>query len=167
MASAYIHERPDWPDFTNWYDDILAPYGHLIALVLLTFGPAWALAIFLPEATPHRWGIVIAAAVIGAFLTPMGMLALSMFDTVTALNPMALVWSIQRIPGPYFVAAIAFGVVIGAYLLCDVFIGKILPVPFVGRLVAGCLNLYLVAVAMRILGLLYWSKKAELGWFIR
>ena len=97
----------------------------------------------------------------------MGMLALSMFDTFTALNPMALVWSILRIPGHYVVAAVAFGLVIGAYIFCDAFVGTILPVPFVGSLVAGCLNLYLLAVAMRILGLLYWTKKAELGWFIR
>jgi len=90
-----------------------------------------------------------------------------MFDTVTALNPMALVWSILRIPGHYVVAAVAFGLVIGAYIFCDAFVGTILPVPFVGSLVAGCLNLYLLAVAMRILGLLYWTKKAELGWFIR
>jgi len=160
-------EPPDWPDFTNWYDDILAPYGHLISLVVLTYFPAWALAVFLPETTPFRSGLVIAATVIGSFLAPMGMLALSMFDTFTALNPMALVWSILRIPGHYFVDAVAFGTVIGAYMFCDAFIGTILPVPFVGRLVAGCLNLYLLAVAMRILGLLYWTKKQELGWFIR
>jgi len=160
-------EPPDWPDFTNWYDDILVPYGHLLALVVLTFGPAWALAFFLPPKTAYYGPLVITAAVMGAFLAPMGTLALSMFDNVGALNPLALVWSILRIPGLYLLAAIAFGLVIGAYFFCDLFVGKILPIPFVGRLVAGCLNLYLLAVAMRILGLLYWSKKEELGWFHR
>jgi hypothetical protein len=158
---------PDWPDFTNWVDDILVPYFHLIALVALTFGPAWVIAVFLPATTPYYWALVIATTVAGAFLAPMGMLALAMFDTVTALNPMTLIWSIQRIPWHYLVAAIAFESVIGAYVFCEAFVGKVVPIPFLGSLVAGCLNLYLLAVAMRILGLLYWSKKEELGWFSR
>ncbi len=155
---------PDWPDFTNWVDDILIPYGHLLALVVLSFGPAWAAARFLPETLWYYQGTVIAATLIGAFLAPMGMLALAMFDTVTALNPVGLVWSILKIPRHYLVAALAFELVIGAYVCSETLFSKFLPVPFLGDLVAGCVNLYLLAVAMRILGLLYWSKKEQLGW---
>jgi len=158
-------DPPDWPDFTNWYDDILAPYGHLIALVVLTFGPSVLLGIFLPKTAAWSEALVMAAIVAGAFLAPMAMLALAMFDTVAALNPAALILSIARIPGHYIVGAVAFGLVIGAYMVTDATIEAVFPVPFLGSLVAGFVNLYLVAVAMRILGLLYRCKKDALGWF--
>lgn len=160
-------EPPDWPDFTNWGDDILMPYFHLAALVLLSFGPAILLGIFLPEHQTFRAGWILLATALGAFLAPMGMLALSVFDSVGALNPVALVWSISRIPGYYLAAAIAFELVIAVYMKSEDLIGGVLSSGFLAYIIAGFLNLYLMAVAMRILGLLYRAKKAELGWFSR
>lgn len=97
----------------------------------------------------------------------MGMLALAMFDTVTALNPVSLVWSIMRIPGPYVMATAAFGLAITAFFFCDTLIGLVLPAPFLGYVISGFVSLYFVAVAMRIMGLLYWSNQGRLGWFSR
>src|SRR4030095_17267492 len=97
------------------------------------------------------------------FLTPVAMLSLAMVDTVTALNPIALVLSIARIPGSYLVAAIAFGLVIGAYMTAEDIIGRLLPVPLLGYVLAGFLNLYLLAGGMRLLGLLFWNKKERLA----
>src|SRR4030095_17239600 len=97
------------------------------------------------------------------FLTPVAMLSLAMVDTVTALNPIALVWSIARIPGSYLVAAIAFGLVIGAYMTAEDIIGRLLPVPLLGYVLAGFLNLYFLAVAMRLLWLLYLTHEQKIG----
>lgn len=155
---------PDWPDFTNWLEDMIMPYFQLAALVILTFGPSLVLAALLPPELAGRSVIIVAVAVIGAFLAPIGMLALSMFDTITALNPISFVWSIGRIPLHYVVAAIAFGFVIGAYLLVEDALASLIPVPFLGYIISGFLNLYLLSVAMRILGLLYQARKEDLGW---
>src|SRR5262245_59055043 len=34
---------PDWPNFTSFWDDILSPFGRLLFLVLVSFGPCLAL----------------------------------------------------------------------------------------------------------------------------
>lgn len=157
---------PDWPDFTNWAEDLVLPYVQLAALTILTVGPAFLLEVFLPEGVPFRGGWVVFAAIYGGLLAPMGMLALAMFDSFTALNPLALVWSIVRIPLDYAAAALAFGAVIAAYLYSEKIVGFI-PVPVLPLVLAGFANLYLIIVAMRILGLLYRSKQQALGWFTR
>ncbi len=156
---------PDWPDIGNLFEDMVLPYFHMLALVLLTFGPAILLGIFLPENLEFRRTLVFAVGAAGALLAPMAMLALSVFDSVSALNPLPLVMAIARIPLHYTLAALAFGMVLGAYAVCDEVLGAVLPLPLLPGILSGFLNLYLLAVSMRILGLLYRAKKDELGWF--
>lgn len=160
-------EPPDWPDFTNWLEDMVLPYLHLAALMLLTYGPA-QIALAIVPSTKGGYGFLIYSLyAIGGFIAPMAMLSLSMFDSFTALNPIGIVWSILRIPVPYLAAALAFGAVIGCYLNMEGFVSTVVPIRFLAYLVAGFVNLYLLAVAMRMLGLLYFCKKEELGWFER
>ena len=108
-----------------------------------------------------------AALGLGAAIAPMGMLTLAMFDTITALNPIGLVWSILRIPGPYFVAALAFEAVIAVNILKPFVVAVLIPIPFVPALISGFLNLYLIMVGSRILGLLFYTQEDKLGWFSR
>ncbi|MCX6924057.1 MAG: FHA domain-containing protein [Verrucomicrobia bacterium] len=37
-------DPPDWPDFTDWKEDIIGPYFQLFALVVLSFGPSFLVA---------------------------------------------------------------------------------------------------------------------------
>jgi len=100
----------------------------------------------------------------GALLAPMGMLALAMFDSIGALNPVALVWSILRVPFYYLIVAAVFELVFGIFFITANIIAS-LPVPILSGAVADFLGLYFIVVGMRILGLLYWTKKEEFGWF--
>jgi hypothetical protein len=45
------------------------------------------------------------------------------------------------------------------------YLAVILPVPLLPTIISSVLGLYLLIVEMRVLGLLYRSKKFELGWF--
>ena len=158
-------EPPDWPDFTSWWEDILVPYGQMLALMVLSFGPAFVLTISLPNDIAFRWPLIIATGVFGAFLAPMGMMSLAMFDTVTALNPIALVWSIMRIPGAYLLCAIPFLFVVGTFLFLEELLKLVIPWPLLTFAISGFLNIYLLMVSMRIAGLLYATQKQKLGWF--
>lgn len=158
-------DLPDWPDFGDWKDDILMPYLQLLALLVLFFGPAVLLAAWHPGTASQAAVALLAALAFGAFLAPMGMLALAMFDTFAALNPIALMWSILRVPGPYLAAATCFLLALALYSFVAGLLEKAIGIPLVSDLISSFLYLYCVAVGVRILGLLYRTRKKELGWF--
>jgi pSer/pThr/pTyr-binding forkhead associated (FHA) protein len=160
-------ELPDWPDFGDWKDDILMPYLQMIVLALLFFGPAFIIAILRPGNGTEARIAFFAALGFGALLAPMAMLAVAMFDSFAAFNPIALTYSILRVPFHYLIAAVAFELAIGLHWFTEGTLRTLLPVPFLPGLISSFAYLYLMAVGMRILGLLYRNHKAELGWFGR
>jgi hypothetical protein len=160
-------DPPDWPDFSDWKEDILFPYLQLLALVVLCFGPALIIGVWRPGTETQAHIGYLAALGLGALFAPMGMLALAMFDTVAALNPIALTWSILRAPLHYLVAAAAFESVLLIYWFAAGALKELVPVPFLADLIASFLNLYVISVGMRILGLLYASNRNQFGWFSR
>ncbi len=46
-------EPPDWPDFSNWRDDMLFPYLQMGALVVFFFGPAFVIGKWYPGYGGH------------------------------------------------------------------------------------------------------------------
>jgi hypothetical protein len=160
-------DPPDWPDFSDWKEDILVPYVQLIALVALSFGPALVIRLWHPGTETEARIAYFIALGFGAFLAPMGILALAMFDTLAVLNPIALTWSILRVPLHYFAAAAAFEMVLLLHWFAGGALQSLVPVPFLPGLISSFLNLYFIAVGMRILGLFYVAKQGELGWFSR
>ena len=111
-------------------EDIVIPYLQLAALVILSFGPAIIIGFWRPGTPADTRTAQFVALGFGALFAPMGMLALAMFDSVAVLNPIALSWSILRVPLHYLVAAACFV----AVLLLDGFaagaLRTLLPVPF-------------------------------------
>ena len=158
---------PDWPDVTEWQEDILQPFCQMIALLALAFGPAAILRWWQPGSETFAREITIAATVLGALLAPMGMLALAMFNTIGALHPFLLVKSILRIPLQYFAAAAVFELLTAAYFLAGNAIGSLIPIPILPGIISMSLNLYLTLAGMRILGLLYRINADKLGWFAK
>jgi hypothetical protein len=158
-------ELPDWPDFGDWKEDILMPYLQLAALVILFFGPAFVIGVWRPGTEAQARMAYFAALGFGALLAPMGMLGLAMFDSFAVLNPIALVWSILRVPLHYLVAAAAFEMVLVLHWFTEDAARRFMPVPFLPGLVSSFVYLYFMAVGMRILGLLYLHHKDEFGWF--
>lgn len=158
-------ELPDWPDFSDWKDDILVPYLHMIALVLFAFGPSLLIAAWQSWHGENLRVAFFCALAFGLLLAPMGMLALTMFDSVLALNPIPLIMTAARIPFQYLVAALAFEAGLLLYWFAETAIDKAITVPILPELVSSFLYLYLLAVGMRILGLLYLNYSDRFGWF--
>lgn len=155
---------PDWPELSDPFEDVLTPFGQFLALVLLCFGPAAALLAWQPFGEELSGLAVLGAAALGALVLPMGMLALAMLDRIGALNPVLLVVSFFRMPLQYLAAAAVFEVIMALYWFGGDLLAWLLPVPIVPAVISAFVNLYLLAVGMRILGLLYRANRDRLGW---
>jgi len=172
--------EPVFPDITNFAEDIVIPFFQLLGTAAFCFGPAIVLAIVrLNTSVPFIGIAILPAAALGCIYFPMAFLAVAMLDTVTAVNPLLVVPSMLKVIKPYLITiGIFFFVALLEWLsntaLDYFFKGKVNTkdmgefVLRIGSVVAGkFISVYLLTVNARILGLLYVSKKEELGWFAR
>jgi hypothetical protein len=158
---------PDWPEFSEWQADIVAPMFQFVVISLLGFGPALVFQIWGDWAEwDHLWLFVVPTALLGCIYFPMAFLGVAMFDTLTAaLTPAFVVGSILRVRREYSLAVIIFTGIIGVRRVSEVLFGVLMHIPFVPSLLADLIAIYLLMVEARILGLLYLSKRMTLGWF--
>jgi FHA domain/B-box zinc finger len=167
-TSAMGEEKmPDWPDFTDFGTDIVAPFLQFFGTVLTCFAPAIAVGFFVPWDEPLKWLYSLAALVLGVASFPMAFLAVTMFDSIGALNPLLLVPSMLRVPLQYLVTIAIFEAMFLANRHALTPLSMVLPIPVVPEIIRIFASLYLTAVLMRILGLLYLTNKESLGWFNR
>ncbi|MBI5387480.1 MAG: FHA domain-containing protein [Verrucomicrobia bacterium] len=157
-------EMPGWPEFGEWWSDIVLPFLLLMWTCLVCFVPAFALLVFgnkqSPLLVPGAFGLLV----LGGFYFPMALMAVAVTDSFLAVNPAVLVPSIARVIGPYLVTCLLLGVLFGVSFVAKVLMA-VLPVPILPNVVAGFVSLYLLAVEMRLLGLLFFTHRARLGWF--
>jgi hypothetical protein len=156
---------PDWPDLGNWTDDILPPAAQFILVILLILGPPFVMERLHPfDSDSVNSAFALGWLLLSGILAPMGLLMIVMFDSIGALNPFTIVLAIARAPGPYFTAALLVDFVLSAYAVLS-YLAHLAHLPwFLSALVMGFVELYALAVAMRILGLLYRTEKDRLGW---
>ena len=157
-------ELPDWPDFSDFWSDIVHPLSLVSATVVVCslpvnfyffLFPRSGQSIFLTD--PLFWIAIIA----GLLYFPMGLLAVALFNRVLALNPLLVIVSILKVPKEYLVACVILLFVYGASLLSKAISGYI---PFFGQLLGWFLSLYFLMIEMRILGLIYYVNKKRLRW---
>ena len=102
-------EMPDWPEFRDFWDDIIRPLLLLVAALVVSYIP-----LFLCTFIAAGWALagsfelmsfwVIVGVVCGMLYLPMSLLAIAMFDSVVALNPVTIVGTIVKIPLQYLLA---------------------------------------------------------------
>jgi hypothetical protein len=160
-------EMPDWPDVSEFSEEILAPFLQLLGTVLACFLPALAVSLFVPHGHPWAGPALAAAMLYGCVCFPMAFLAVSVFDSVAAVNPLLVIPSILRIPLQYLLTVLLLGGVLALRWAGEALLDNLLPIPFLTRILLGFAGLYLLTVEMRILGLLYLANKDRLGWFNR
>lgn len=169
-------ELPGWPA----WDDIGGCALRLAGAMLFSFGPAVGLfcyAIYTAESTA---GIaMIPALIFGCFYFPMALLAVAMKDSPWAANPLVVLPAIVKVPLEYIVTIILMAAVIAvshggeeafAAMFPKGMLTHSIPILFEmfgARLAWNFVALYLLAVNMRILGLLYVTRKRRFGWFER
>ncbi len=156
------------PDITNFLEDILIPCGQLLATVLFSFGLVFAAIIWSFNGGGDAAGMAILPAIIlGCLYFPMAFLAVAMFDTVTALNPMLVVPSIIKVPLQYLTACVLLGIVFVVRGFGDQVLKSFIPIMFVPDIISSFVGIYFLTVQCRILGLLYFTNRPTLGWFKR
>ena len=152
---------PDWPDFSNVWDDIISPFLQLTATWLACLAPAILVYQFAPE--PLKiFGVPL--IVLGLVYFPMALLAVAMYDTVAALNPLLVIPSMFRVPLAYFVTLLVLAGIIGFSFGMGHVLELLVPVPIVPTIIMEFFSLYFLTVEMRILGLLYNSEQHRLHW---
>lgn len=188
-TTAGDEEMPGWPSF----DDLFGAFLRLAGAAVISFGPYLILfcitlyqgisAAFSSSSgsDAEPWSappeIMTATLVLGCLYFPMALLAVAMKDSPLAANPLVVLPAIFKGPLEYLLAVIVLAVVMALRALGDPLIHSVFPrgltthnmAKMFGFLAAkGLWNfvaVYLLAVNMRVLGLLYLAKKQKLGWF--
>jgi len=175
-TAAEEKEMPDMPGF----DDVFGGCFRLLVCVALSFGlpVAFAIANFAADAEIPLV-LIISLTALGCLYFPMCFLAVAMKDTAVAANPLFVIPSILKVPLEYLVASIFFigvlamrllgkGIAAGAGWASDT--TRDMDVLFIAlgfKVFWTFASVYLLTISMRVLGLLYLSKKHTLGWFPR
>jgi pSer/pThr/pTyr-binding forkhead associated (FHA) protein len=178
------NQMPDLPGFDDIFGGafrfavtMLICFALPIAFVVLRFFGVFAHAD--GEQIEVSGIVLIVTTVLGGLYFPMAFLAVAMKDTAWAANPLQVIPSIFKVPLEYLVAAIAFAGVLGLRALGPVVIQELFPrgmathsIPkllemFAARTFWSLASLYLLTVGVRILGLLYVTRKDKLGWYNR
>ena len=154
-------QLPDWPDFMDW-SDFVGPCMMGMGTLFACFLPALLFGVF-AEGAVRVYGL-IACLLLGAVYLPMAFLAVAMFDNLGALDPRLVLRSIVRVYREYAVVCALLGLVLAArYVLNNVFAS--MGIPVIPTLLQGFVGMYFLTVQMRILGLLYRTRRGALGWF--
>jgi hypothetical protein len=176
-TAAEDEEMPSWPSM----DDLGGGFTKFAACVVMSFGVPLGLVVYSffqdEESAMPALSILIPLMAVGCLYFPMSLLAVSMKDTPVAANPLVVVPAILKAPLEYLIAVVVMGVVLGMRLggqyVLEMIFGQSITTHSMGELFAmfGARSLwqfvavYLLAVNMRILGMLYVAKKDRIGWF--
>jgi len=155
-------EMPDWPDFTNFSQDILGPLLRMALTVIISFGPAIALALLgFFKGQRYLFISAIICGIGGVFYYPLAIVSTALSMNIH-LNPFKMLIAIFKIFIPYMVACIILGLIFGINYFFIKILNNIFPI--LGLLVNAFLSFYITIVEMRILGILYYTNSDRLGW---
>ncbi len=170
-------EMPSLPDVTSLWEDILLPCCHLIGVTLISFAPLILVGIYLIAADDRAGPVLLMSlSVLGCVYFPMAFLSVAMLDTVAAAFPMHVIPAILRVPLEYITALAVLGLVFVARAIGDEVLKFAFPKQLLTHsvsqlfemlalnLVWAFISFYLLTVGIRILGLLYVTRKHTLAW---
>lgn len=183
-TAAADEELPDLPDVADLWEDALLPGLRLIGLGLISFFPFLAVTIFVAAnsvtADSAPQAVLIATILgtsIGGIYFPMAFLAVVMKDSILAANPLLVVPAILKVPLEYLVVLVVTGIIFAFRISGSVALPVLFPrsiathsIPtlllmFGAKAIWSFVQLYFLTVNVRILGLLYLTKKEKFGWF--
>lgn len=150
---------PEWPEFTELWDDIMCPIMQLLLTGALCFLPVMA---YLALGGAPNIFVLLPLILIGVFYYPIAILGVSMTGSLAGINPAVLVPSMFKIIADYFVACFMLGIIFVIEGLLRGFLAG--TVPYVGGLIDTLLVLYFIFVEARLLGLMYYANRKKLGW---
>jgi hypothetical protein len=159
--------------------DLFGGAFQLAATVVVSFGIPLGLIVARFFEVDVPGAAIVSTALIGCLYFPMAFLAVAMNDSVVAANPLIVIPAIVKMPLEYLLASFLLIFVFGVQQLGNamaLFAGavtfstrdmKVLFMALGFKLLWGFVKIYFITVNMRLLGLLYISKKDKFGWFSR
>jgi pSer/pThr/pTyr-binding forkhead associated (FHA) protein len=153
-------DMPGWPEFDDWLENCLEFFLQLVGIFVVCLGPAIAYSVFVTNV--QVW-LAAALWIAGLLYLPMALLAVSMYDSLMALNPMLIVLSILRVPLEYAASCSVLGLLL-LILSGSNWLDKNLKTPLLPSIVDEFLLLYTLTVMARLAGLLFYTTKHRLGW---
>jgi len=158
-SAAGEDEPPDWPDFTELWEEIVQPILLAVSATIISFGPSWLFSGFDTVPLQSRRLIGGALAGLGFIYFPMALLAALLYRSFLAVNPFLVIPAIVKVARDYIVVCIFWALLFAPpYALASLF-----GLPVLGDV----LGLYCSMVAAHALGRLYHANAAKIGWFER
>ena len=136
----------------------LREFFFILMTVLMCIGPAFALRWFL-DIRPVPFFAVLAA---GAFFLPMMLLAVVLFDTIGALNPVLIIGSVFSTFLPYCGIVLLFMIPLALVVGINI-VGLLSPDPLLELLVKA-VGLYLFMLDACLLGRFFYNNEEKLRW---
>lgn len=157
---------PKWTDFSDWSEDLLVPALQFLFVGALAFG----FMIFLEFKNPFSGvaGEIMPGIALGfgCIVFPILFLAVAMMDSVAAvLNPVPLVRAVSITLPTYLSTVIFFSLMFGLNVGVNALLDGLTKIPLLSSLVGGVLDLYVLVVAMRSVGLYYRYNHERLEWY--
>jgi FHA domain/B-box zinc finger len=152
---------PTWPDVSEFGQDVLLPALLYLGTFVLCLGPGFVCLRLAPIEYKVCGYLMVA---LGGFYLPMALLAVTMYDSLAAVNPMLIIPSIFRVPAAYAGVCVGLAAVMGVGRVVGAF-EDLIRIPIVSSMGFGLLGLYFQVVGMRILGLFYYTQQERLRWF--
>lgn len=164
-ASKDEPELPDWPDFMSPWQEIIRPCLMVVSCGIASFSPLLVYLYLLhSDGGNSRPTIMFPLAAWGLLYFPISVLAVGITKKFIHLSPITFGQALVRLSGQYmFAAGLLLLMVILRYLL-NTFLVTSLSVPVVPTLLTGLLSLYFLAVFVRLMGVIYYRNRRELGW---
>jgi hypothetical protein len=156
-------ELPDWPDVTDAYDDIVRPFFVVVGTILAIMLPAIVLEVGHLAAGWQTQNAALMAYAAGLFYLPMAMLGVCLTESVLMASPHIVILAVLKVPLEYLLVCAALGLAVALHHYAVPALEGY--VPYVGGLAATFLALYCLAFEMRVLGVLYYTRRQRLGWF--
>jgi hypothetical protein len=152
-STAFGKDEPcDWPDIKDFWSDIFSPWICILSSVLISLGPFVLTKILqLPSL------IVFGFLLIGLFHLPMSILSVAIYQEAIAAFWTVTIPAIIRCLAQYFALFVIMSIITLVYVML---VRVLLNIPVFGWIIQFLLDMYVLMLSGRILGLFYRSNKA-------
>jgi hypothetical protein len=165
VTSTLGESKPSWPDVTSVGQDVLGPFFRFFCMGALIAGPSLGLVALLAAGQEWAGWLIIPSLVLAGIYFPMALLAVCVYDSLAALNPLLIIPSILKVPLQYLLVLAVLGVTVLVKFGGDILLTLVIKDYIFPDIISSLLGIYFLMVKMRLLGSLYLCNKAKLGWF--
>lgn len=165
-------EPADFPDFSNFFDDILIPLARFIGVILVCFAPAGLALYFSLEGLSGLTNLQDPAVFLGplalsgllflfglAYL-PLALLSVALNNSILGVHPGIVLRLLNHLRLEYLLVLGVLVLSIGLNYLLSWMLGAL---PLIGGLLTGFTGLYSSLVNMHVIGLIYYKNREKMG----